>query len=164
MSTSNEQPFEVAIPDAELELLQKKLDLVRLPDELEEAGTDYGVSLADIKRLVAHWKTGFDWRKTEAEINKLPMFTQDIEVEGHGKLNIHFIHQRSSSPNAIPLLFCHGCEHLCVHTFFVDRNFVPPRAWSLPRSSQASAPLDRRFPRSPELPCCRSQLAGIRLL
>lgn len=109
MSTSTEQPFILAVPDADLDLLRKKLELVRLPDELDGAAWDYGVPLADIKRLVAHWKDGFDWRKAEAEINKLPMFTRDIEVVGFGKLSIHYVHQKSKVKNAIPLLFVHGC-------------------------------------------------------
>lgn len=112
MSTSTQQQYTLAVPDADLELLRKKLELVRLPDELDGARWDYGVPLADIKRLVAHWKDGFDWRKAEAEINKLPMFTRGIEVEGFGMLNIHYVHQKSGVKNAIPLLFVHGCEYI----------------------------------------------------
>ncbi|KAI0671065.1 alpha/beta-hydrolase [Trametes maxima] len=108
MAETTEKPFTLSVPDADIELLHKKLELARFPDELEGAGWDYGAPLADIKRLVAHWKQGFDWRKAEAEINKLPMFTRDIEVEGHGKLNIHYVHQKSEVKDAIPLLFVHG--------------------------------------------------------
>ncbi|TBU60362.1 alpha/beta-hydrolase [Dichomitus squalens] len=107
-ATNTEQPFEVAVPDEDLQLLKKKLGLVRFPDELDGAGWDYGAALADVTRLTTHWKTAFDWRKAEAEINKLPMFTRDIEVEGFGSLNIHYIHQRSDVKGAIPLLFVHG--------------------------------------------------------
>ncbi|KAL1950148.1 hypothetical protein VTO73DRAFT_5271 [Trametes versicolor] len=108
MASATEQPFTLNVPDADIELLRRKLELVRLPDELEGANWDYGVPLADIKRLVAHWQTAFDWRKSEAEINKLPMFTRDIDVDGFGTLNIHYVHQKSEVKNAIPLLFVHG--------------------------------------------------------
>lgn len=60
--TSNETPFAYAVPDADLELLQKKLALTRLPDELEYAGWEYGVPLSDIRALVERWRNGFDWR------------------------------------------------------------------------------------------------------
>ncbi|KZT67062.1 alpha/beta-hydrolase [Daedalea quercina L-15889] len=103
-----EQPFRIAIPDSELDLLRKKLDLVRFPDELEGAGWDYGAPLADIKRLVARWKEGYDWRAAEASINEIPQFTRDIDVDGFGTLNIHYIHQTSTVKNAVPLLFIHG--------------------------------------------------------
>ncbi|KAK7689789.1 hypothetical protein QCA50_006428 [Cerrena zonata] len=103
-----EKPFKLFIPDDNLELLHKKLQLARLPDELEDAQWDYGVPLADIKRLVSRWENGYDWRKYEAEINNIPQFTRDIEVDGFGSLNIHYVHQKSSLENAIPLLFMHG--------------------------------------------------------
>ncbi|PIL25386.1 hypothetical protein GSI_13276 [Ganoderma sinense ZZ0214-1] len=102
------RPFKLAVPDADLDVLHQKLELARFPDELEGAGWEYGTPLADMKRLTEHWKNGFNWRKTEAEINKLPMFTRDIEVEGFGTLNVHFVHQVSDVRNAIPLLFVHG--------------------------------------------------------
>ena len=107
---STEKPFTLVVPGADLELLRKKLDLVRVPDELDGAGWDYGSPLADVKRLIMHWKSGFDWRKAEAEINRLPMFTRDIEVDGFGTLNVHYVHQVSEVKGAIPLLFVHGCE------------------------------------------------------
>lgn len=107
---NSEQPFVVHVSDARLDLLRKKLDLVRFPDELEDAGWDYGVPLAHARRLVERWKDGLDWRKSEEEINKLPHFTRDIEVEGFGTLNVHYLHQRSARENAVPLLFVHGCE------------------------------------------------------
>ncbi|KAI0330189.1 alpha/beta-hydrolase [Cubamyces sp. BRFM 1775] len=108
MAGATEQPFTLSVSDADLELLREKLELARLPDELEGAGWDYGAPLADIQRLLSHWKGAYDWRKSEAEINKLPMFTRDIDVEGFGTLNIHYVHQKSDAANAIPLLFVHG--------------------------------------------------------
>lgn len=104
-----EQPFTVAVPDSDLALLHRKLDLIRFPDEVDGAGWDYGVPLADIKRLVARWKDGFNWRAAEAGINKIPQFTQDIKIDGFAALSIHYVHQRSAAKNAIPLLFLHGC-------------------------------------------------------
>ncbi|KAL1950121.1 hypothetical protein VTO73DRAFT_5244 [Trametes versicolor] len=106
--TSWAKPFTLDVPEADLELLHKKLELARLPDELDGAGWDYGASLADIKRLSEYWKTSFDWRKAERKINELPQFTTDIEVDGFGSLNIHFVHQKSEVANAVPLLFVHG--------------------------------------------------------
>ena len=105
-----EEPFKIAVPDADLDLLRQKLALARFPDELDGAGWDYGAPLADVKRLAAHWKDGFDWRKTEAAINEIPMYTRDVEVEGFGTLNVHYVHKKSEVEGAIPLLFVHGCE------------------------------------------------------
>ncbi|KAF7332854.1 EHN domain-containing protein [Mycena venus] len=93
----NERPFTIS------------LDLTRFPDELDDAGWDYGAPLADIKRLVTRWKNGYDWRKHEAALNaELPQFTRDIDVEGFGTLNVHYVHKKSALETAIPLLFVHG--------------------------------------------------------
>jgi pimeloyl-ACP methyl ester carboxylesterase len=62
----------------------------------------------DLKRLTNHWLTKFDWRAVEAKINKIPQFTTPITVENFSPIDMHFVHQKSSNPNAIPLLFVHG--------------------------------------------------------
>ena len=110
-TAESEVSFTIAIPDERLSILQQKLALTTLPDELEDARWDYGAPLADIRRLLSHWKEGYDWRKHEAQLNaELPQFRRDIQVEGHGTLNIHYIHKKSEVADAIPLLFVHGCE------------------------------------------------------
>jgi hypothetical protein len=105
-----EASFRIAIPDDQIDALRQKLRLTRFPDELENAGWEYGAPLADIRRLVERWQNGYDWKEHEAQINtELPQFTRDIEVAGHGTLNIHYVHKKSEVPDAIPLIFVHGC-------------------------------------------------------
>ncbi|KAJ8073602.1 hypothetical protein PM082_011880 [Marasmius tenuissimus] len=102
-------PFTIDIPDQDILLLKDKLKLTRLPDELDDAGRDYGAPLSDIRRLVSRWTDGYDWRKHEKALNdELPQFTRDIQIDGQGTLNIHFVHKQSEVKNAIPLLFVHG--------------------------------------------------------
>lgn len=115
-----EKTFRLSVPDSGLELLRKKLDLARFPDELDEAGWEYGAPIADIRRLVARWRDGFDWRVAEAKINELPQFTQDVEVHGFGTLNIHYVHVKSEAKDAIPLLFVHGCEFSTGHCISIE--------------------------------------------
>ena len=103
------EPFEVNIADSALSSLKEKLALTTYPDELEGAGRDLGPPLADVRRLAAYWKDGFDWRAAEAKINKLPQFRTSVAVEGFDPLMMHFVWQKSSVPEAIPLLFVHGC-------------------------------------------------------
>ncbi|KAK0488142.1 Alpha/Beta hydrolase protein [Armillaria luteobubalina] len=106
---SPETPFQISIPEEKLELLQQKLALATFPDELDDSGTKYGAPLKDIQRLVARWKNGFDWRAQEAALNvELPQFTRDIDVEGFGVLNIHYVHKKSGVEGAVPLVFVHG--------------------------------------------------------
>lgn len=105
-------PFTLAVPDDRLQRLRAKLELTDFPDELDDARWDYGAPLADVQRLTAYWKDGFDWKKQEADINKLPQFQTKIKVDGYEPLSIHFLHQKSETSNAIPLLFVHGCRSL----------------------------------------------------
>ena len=110
MSSAAEKPFQIAVSDSQLSLLHQKLGLATLPGEIEDAGWSYGVPLADVERLLKRWKDGYDWRKEEAKLNaELPQFTRDIEVEGFGSLNVHYVHKQSGVEGAIPLLFIHGC-------------------------------------------------------
>ncbi|KAL6719046.1 hypothetical protein ACLMJK_003281 [Lecanora helva] len=102
------ESYTISVPDSKLQALRNKLELAVLPDELEAADWDYGTPLTDMERLTSYWKDGYDWRKHEQRINKLPNFQTKIHVDGFEPLNIHFIHQKSTNRNAIPLLFVHG--------------------------------------------------------
>jgi hypothetical protein len=110
-------PYKVDIPNEQIDLLKQKLALYRSPDEIQDAGRDYGVPLADIERLVARWRDGYDWRAHERQLNEeLPQFKTDIQVDNFGTLGIHFVHKKSIVEGAIPLLFVHGCEFLMLST------------------------------------------------
>jgi len=78
------ESFTLAIPDTELERLHQKLSRASFPDEIDEAGWDYGAPLEDVKRLASYWKDEFNWREAESEINKLLNYRTTIEVEGFG--------------------------------------------------------------------------------
>jgi hypothetical protein len=123
MSFSDETPFQINVPNEKITTLHAKLDLATFPDELEDAGWKYGAPLADIKRLAEKWRNGYDWRKHENELNQeLPMFTRDIEVDGFGTLNIHYVHKKSEVVDAIPLFFCHGCKSYAHRLICFDRH------------------------------------------
>ncbi|KAF7310174.1 putative epoxide hydrolase [Mycena indigotica] len=108
-SVESEKPFTIHVPDEAISRLKTKLSDTIFPDELEGVEWDYGVPMKDLQRLVERWADGFDWRKQEAVLNaEFPQFTRDITVEGHGTLNIHYIHKKSDVKGAIPLLFVHG--------------------------------------------------------
>jgi hypothetical protein len=125
-----QRPFTLRVPDDQLAQLHERLALTRFPDELEGAEWHYGAPLADVKRLINRWRDGFDWRAAEAKINTLPQFTADIDVDGFGTLNIHFVHQKSKVQEAIPLLFVHGCKFISHLRTRVWLNIIQGRAAS----------------------------------
>lgn len=84
------KPYQIHVPDAELEELQQRLRFTKLPSQLESDDEwQFGVPVQEVKRLLDHWKHGFDWRKHEAELNRLPQFRTEVEVVGFGKLDVH---------------------------------------------------------------------------
>jgi len=96
-------PFRVEIPQAALDDLHDRLDRVRWPDELPGVGWDLGIPVERVRELAAYWREKFDWRAHEAALNRYPQYTTEIDGQ-----NIHFLHVRSPSPDALPLLLTHG--------------------------------------------------------
>lgn len=95
-------PFTINVPDERLAAIRAKVaafDWTALPDA---GGWQSGVGIADLKRLVDHWLTRFDWRAQEARLNTLPHFTSEV-----GGQRLHFIHARGDR-SAAPLLLLHG--------------------------------------------------------
>jgi pimeloyl-ACP methyl ester carboxylesterase len=96
-------PLVVDVPQATLDDLRERLTRTRWPDEVEDAGWDYGTNLAYLQSIVEYWRDGFDWRTQERAINALPHFRADVDG-----LGIHFIHARGRGPAPLPLLITHG--------------------------------------------------------
>ena len=110
------RPFEISVDQSVLEDLQVRLTHTRWPDEISGAEWDYGSNLDYIKELVEYWRTDFDWRAQEKKLNAFHHFKS--EVEG---LDIHFIHERGTGPNPIPLVITHGWPS----TFFEMTKIIP---------------------------------------
>jgi pimeloyl-ACP methyl ester carboxylesterase len=102
-TTDRIEPFRIEVPQAELDDLRDRLSRTRWPDELPGVGDDYGVPLGYVRALAERWRTGYDWRRWEAELNRHPQFTTTIDGQ-----NVHFLHIRSPEPDAFPLILTHG--------------------------------------------------------
>jgi epoxide hydrolase len=96
-------PFRIEIPQAALDDLTGRLRRASWPDELPGAGDSYGQAGSRIRALARYWLTEYDWRATEARLNSYPQFRTEIDGE-----SIHFLHVRSSRPDATPLIVTHG--------------------------------------------------------
>jgi pimeloyl-ACP methyl ester carboxylesterase len=97
------RPFRIAIDQQVLDDLHDRLDRTRWPEELPDAGWDYGVPLDELRRLADYWRHDYDWREAEARLNAWPQFETTIDGA-----NVHLAHIRSPEPNAVPLLMVHG--------------------------------------------------------
>ena len=97
------RPFEIAVSDAALDDLRDRLRHARFPDELPDAGWDYGTDVDWLRSAATYWADEYDWRAVEARLNRLDHFTTTIDGQ-----NIHFVHQRSPHETALPLVLTHG--------------------------------------------------------
>jgi len=102
-ATADVVPFKVHVPQAALEDLKKRLGDTRWPEKEPVTDWSQGVPLAKARALIAYWRDRYNWRRFEARANSFPHFRTRIDG-----LGIHFIHARSSHPNAIPIIFTHG--------------------------------------------------------
>ncbi|MFG2798865.1 epoxide hydrolase family protein [Streptomyces pseudovenezuelae] len=153
------RPFRIDIPQTQLDDLHTRLDLTRWPDELPDAGWEYGAALPYLRELAAYWRGAYDWRKHEAALNELPQFVTEIDGA-----QVHFLHLRSARPDALPLILTHGWPGSVVEFLGVigslseDFHLVIPsipgfgfsgptrdKGWNVNRVARAWAELMRRL-------------------
>ncbi|MGC2492086.1 epoxide hydrolase family protein [Candidatus Binatus sp.] len=103
MATGKIEPFRVEVPVEVLADLRARLSSARFPDEVPDTGWEYGTNLAYLKELIEYWRTRYDWRAQQRQINRFAQFK--VNVDG---LGIHFIHEKGKGPNPKPLLLIHG--------------------------------------------------------
>lgn len=95
--------FPIAVAQAQLDDLQRRLESARWPAEIDGAGSDYGTDQAFLRSVIQRWSTGYDWRATEAELNRWGSFITTAAGQ-----QVHLLHARSADPDAIPLVLTHG--------------------------------------------------------
>ncbi len=96
------RPFTVAIPQADLDDLQARLERTRFAPAAPGDSWEYGTPESYLREMVDHWKSGFDWRAQEARMNAYPNFQTEIDGQ-----TIHFVHARSAEPGARALVLTH---------------------------------------------------------
>jgi pimeloyl-ACP methyl ester carboxylesterase len=97
------EPFVIGVDDASLDDLRVRLRRTRWPERETVGDWSQGVPLAYLQELCGYWSTRYDWRATQARLNRIPQFTTTIDG-----LRVHFLHVRSPHPGAVPLIMTHG--------------------------------------------------------
>ncbi|ANY76327.1 epoxide hydrolase [Paenibacillus ihbetae] len=118
------QTFRIAIPQQKLDDLKERLSRTRWPVELPDVEGNDGVPLGYMKELVEYWRTSYDWRKHEAQLNEYPQFTTRIDGT-----NIHFLHVRSPEKDAFPLILTHGWPGSIVEFLDIIGPLTDPRSY-----------------------------------
>ncbi|WP_434971496.1 epoxide hydrolase family protein [Micromonospora peucetia] len=121
-SRSEIRPFRIDIPQEQWDDLTARLANTRWP-VLPDVGWSRGVPVGDLKGLAEHWRTRYDWRAHEAELNRIPQFVTEIDGQ-----RIHFLHVRSPEPDATPLMLLHGWPGSILEFLDVIGPLTDPRA------------------------------------
>lgn len=140
MSTSAVVPFDLHLPQSEIDDLNRRLATARLPEAETVASRipapgpgrwSQGVPLTD---LVDFWRTDYSWRNFETRLNEIGQFRTVIDG-----LGIHFLHRRSSRPKATPLVLTMGGPAASPNMSMSSTNW-PNRPIPRHRRSTASFP------------------------
>lgn len=95
--------FHIAIDEADVDELRLRLARTRWTDQVPGAGARYGDEVATVQEMARYWAEEFDWRAVERRLNEFPQFITEIDGT-----NVHFLHVRSTNPDALPLIMIHG--------------------------------------------------------
>ena len=97
------RPFRIDIPEAAIADLKMRLANTRWGNEPPGDKWTRGVPASYLKELAEYWRTEYDWRKHEAELNTYPQYTTTIDGQ-----TVYFMHVRSPESDATPLMLIHG--------------------------------------------------------
>jgi pimeloyl-ACP methyl ester carboxylesterase len=96
-------PFVIDIKQALLDDLADRLERARIAPAAQGLTWSAGVSAEYLAGLLHYWRTSYDWRAAEAELNRRNQVLVDVEGT-----TIHAVHERSQSADAQPVLLLHG--------------------------------------------------------
>ena len=115
------EPFQIQIDQAALDDLHERLAHTRFPDAEPVDDWRQGIPLEYMRELCDYWRNEYDWRATEARLNRLPQFKTEIDGVG-----IHFLHVRSPVADAAPLVITHGWPGSVIEFAKVIKPLVDP--------------------------------------
>ena len=97
------KPFKLRVPNNTLNKIYNKIKKYPWSNIQNMNGWEHGTNLKYLKEISKYWITKFNWRKQEKKINKFSNYL--TKVDG---INIHFIKEKGSGSNPMPLLILHG--------------------------------------------------------
>ena len=120
---TNIKPFTIDVPAADIDHLKRRLAETRWPEAETPNDWSQGVPLAYAQEFCRYWAESYDWPARQALMNRFAQFSTTIEG-----LELHFIHHRSPSPQARPLLITHGWPGSVVEFHKVIEPLADPAA------------------------------------
>jgi microsomal epoxide hydrolase len=115
------KPFTVSVPDSTLEEIYNKVKNYPWKEMPNLDGWEYGSNLNYMKDFSKYWISNFDWKKQEVEINKFSNFVTNVD-----DIDIHFIQEKGSGLNPMPLLILHGWPGSIVEFLHIIEKLAHP--------------------------------------
>lgn len=96
-------PPVIAVSDAELADLRARLKSTRWAEPWPLNGWEAGTDTSELRRLVAYWAGGYDWRAHEAAINALPSHLADLDGTP-----VHYLRYEGEHAETLPIVLTNG--------------------------------------------------------
>ena len=97
------KPFKLRVPNKTINEIYSKVKKYPWSNIQDMNGWEHGTNLKYLKKISKYWITKFNWKKQEKKINKFSNYLTKVD-----DINIHFIKEKGSGSNPIPLLILHG--------------------------------------------------------
>jgi microsomal epoxide hydrolase len=97
------KPFRISIPQSTIDRIVSRVRDAQWPDKLDAPDWRYGANWNYMRDVADYWVNQFDWRKSEANLNRYPQFLARV-----ADYDIHFYHVKGIGPKPLPLILTHG--------------------------------------------------------
>ncbi len=121
------RPPLLQVNDAEIEDLRRRLEMTRWPARWPVEPWAAGTDASELERLAGYWANGYDWRRWEASINRLPSHYADID--GH---RLHYLKFDGESPAATPIVLTNGWPSTFFEMVELARRLAKPSGFGVP--------------------------------
>ena len=95
--------FKIDVPEDVIQKIYTRVKEYPWHEMPDDGGWSYGTNLDYMKDFCDYWINKFNWREQERKIDKFHHYTSLVD-----DINIHFIHEKGSGKEPIPLLISHG--------------------------------------------------------
>ena len=95
--------FKIDVPEDVIQKIYTRVKEYPWHEMPDDGGWSYGTNLNYMKDFCDYWINKFNWREQERKINKFHHYASLVN-----DINIHFIHEKGSGKEPIPLLISHG--------------------------------------------------------
>ncbi|KAL0936887.1 uncharacterized protein CTRU02_209103 [Colletotrichum truncatum] len=108
--TVSPEPFEIRVDQSFVDLTLRKVRGYRPSQSLFSNWTIEGPPDWATASLAEHWGKDYQWRAAEERINKFEHYATTVPGSRNysAPIPLHFVHQRSNSSDATPVLLLHG--------------------------------------------------------